>query len=143
MNKIDFKGLVLGLLFSYLSLFALIIVSVPINFLILGKPTEGVYQNGEQTLFLLMCIFHYIFSGFFVSKLCKRGKIVNPMIIGLLFTVLAFFPDERLSNWYILTTIAIALPFHYIGAFLHIVRANKFKNEKSASGSDASSTRPL
>jgi len=112
MNKIDFKGLVLGLLFSYLSLFALIIVSVPINFLILGKPTEGVYQNGEQTLFLLMCIFHYIFSGFFVSKLCKRGKIVNPMIIGLLFTVLAFFPDERLSNWYILTTMALGVSRH-------------------------------
>ena len=127
---IDIRGIILGVLLSILGLIVMILPFTYLKIALLGRAEPGSSYTVEELILLIpFCCLWYIWSGFIVSKMSRKGKVINPLFVGFLFFVLAVFPsNEKLTLWYLVFPAMASIPFHYIGAIWHLKRVNKLKN---------------
>jgi hypothetical protein len=128
MKYIDLKGIFLGGFFSLLGVVVIVIVSSLFKVSMFGRSEyEDVYTNPERAIITINCIISYLWSGFIISKISKKGKLVNPLIVSTITMILAFFPGIKLPILYVFTSGVIAPPLFYLGAKLHLLKAANFK----------------
>ena len=116
--------LLISYVFAYGGTIVLVIISLPFKVIFTGFQ-EDHYQTSELIFLLTISLFSYIWSGFIIAKIAKVHKLISTMIYSCLLAFSWFLSDTGLPLWYVLSSIGISFPLVFIGAKLHLNKANK------------------
>ena len=135
MNNIDLKGIFLGGFLGLLGVVVIAVISVFIKILLFGsQPYDAPYITEELIILFFACISSYFWSGFIISKISRKGKLLNPLIVSSIILVLVFFPAREVPVWYILLSGFLAPPFFYYGARCHLKRLIRLSSKGAVKG---------
>ncbi|WP_444915881.1 hypothetical protein [Microbulbifer sp. TRSA007] len=135
MKNIDLKGIFVGGFLGLLGVFVIIVISTFIKIMLFGyQPYNAPYTTEELVILVFTCTFSYIWSGFIISKISRKGKLLNPIIVSSIILVLAFFPAREVPFWYILLSGFLAPPLFYYGANYHLKRLTRRSSKEAVSG---------
>ena len=132
LKTIDIKGLFFGWLLSLVGILILVIIATFIRASFADAPLTRAYSETDQIVLIITSFISSFWTGYIVARVSKRAKILNSLTLGVIYTVVAFFPAEGLAPWYVVVTITSIIPLHYVGAKFEVKRVNKFKNENAS-----------
>ncbi|WP_444894594.1 hypothetical protein ACJJIE_10815 [Microbulbifer sp. TRSA001] len=135
MKNIDLKGIFVGGFLGLLGVFVIAVISTFIKIMLFGsQPYNAPYTTEELVILVFACAFSYLWSGFIISKISRKGKLLNPIIVSLIILVLALFPAREVPFWYILLSGFLAPPLFYYGANFHLRRLARCSSKEVVNG---------
>jgi hypothetical protein len=125
MNNMDIKGLLLGSIAAFIGSTVFLIAGIYISIIIFGLGEPGTFSNEELIFSLLFSIPVDLWIGYIIARISTFSKIFNALVFGVISVIFFLFTDNQRPLWYVISSAVIFIPLVWMGATLHVKKANK------------------